>query len=254
MVRQLLANLFARGAALQGSFSQGTIDLLIPTYTGPIAAGTIFDPALLSAVVTQIKLETAGDTNTGNALRPIGVPRDIAQPLPYLVLLLELGNESLYQGTNSKIKTTASPAGNSDFQKLTENWLAAVADLDQYRCQAVIGNRRSEKKQIEEKTVKIVAEHSAMDQFNQYTIFVRGASPEVYGILKRADIGYEFQRLLGVTMRPPTAQDLRIQQMMPLQHLGLTSGHTAWMTHFVVRELRENKEDDHAEGSDVDIE
>jgi len=46
--------------------------------------------------VVQVKFETSADGKAGAALRPIGVPRDYSRPLPYLVLLLELGNEYKY--------------------------------------------------------------------------------------------------------------------------------------------------------------
>jgi hypothetical protein len=100
--RQLLANLYARGAALQCSFGQESLDLFIPTYAGSVADNATFDPAALSAVVCQVKYRTVGDKRAGDALRPIGIPRDLDQPLPYLALLLELGSTATYQETTLK--------------------------------------------------------------------------------------------------------------------------------------------------------
>jgi hypothetical protein len=105
--RQLLANLYARGAALQCSFGQQSLDLLIPTYNGSVADDEPFDPAALSAVICQVKYQTIGDKRAGDALRPIGIPRDLDQPLPYLALLLELGSSATCQETPAKIQSTA---------------------------------------------------------------------------------------------------------------------------------------------------
>jgi hypothetical protein len=212
---------------------------LIPTYTGPIAADTILDPAALSAVVVQVKYKTAGDTKAAETLRPAGVPRDLHQPLPYLALLLELGSESSYQG-HSKIKTTASPAGNVDFHTLTKNWLAACGDLANFLRHP---ENKSKTKQIKKIKEIVAAQRSAMDDYNRYAVFVRGTSSEVYGILKQAQIVAEFGTLLHATLSPPPTQDPRIQQMLPLQRLALTSGHTAWMNNFVA-EVGESEEED----------
>jgi hypothetical protein len=53
--RQLLANLWARHAALQCCFNQASLDLFIPYYTGCITGDSVFDPAALSGVVVQVK-------------------------------------------------------------------------------------------------------------------------------------------------------------------------------------------------------
>jgi hypothetical protein len=101
--RQLLANLWARGAALQCCFRQESLDLVIVTYKGSISTNAIFDTENLSAIVVQIKYQGNADTRAGRALRPIGIPRSIHRPLPYIALRMELGNQSNHQITKSKI-------------------------------------------------------------------------------------------------------------------------------------------------------
>lgn len=91
MLRNLLASLWARGVALQCSFNQKSLDLLVVTYTGSVAPLAIFDVAQLSAVVVQIKYKTQADTKAEAALRPIAIPRDTSHPLPYIAILMELG-------------------------------------------------------------------------------------------------------------------------------------------------------------------
>jgi hypothetical protein len=75
----LLANLWARHAALQCCFNQESLDLLIPTYRGSMT--DFFDPDRLSAIVVQVKNNTTCDPRAGNALWPIGIPNDLPEPL-----------------------------------------------------------------------------------------------------------------------------------------------------------------------------
>jgi hypothetical protein len=82
---------------------------MIVTYKGSVTADSIFDIENLSAVVVQIKNKDRPDTKAGPALRPLGIPRRVGRPLPYIALLMELGNESRHRKSNSKIKVTASP-------------------------------------------------------------------------------------------------------------------------------------------------
>ena len=75
----------------------------------------------------------------------------------------------------------------------------------------------------------------AVDSCNRYSISVRGASPEVYGILREADIVKEFATLLSVTMPSPSNQDRTRQHMRPLERLGVASNHTAWVSEYHLR-------------------
>jgi len=84
---QLLTNLWARHAAFQCSFNQESLGLLITTYSGDTTKDAVFDPAALSGIAIQIKYKIASDSGADDALRLIGISRDLCRPLPYLVLL-----------------------------------------------------------------------------------------------------------------------------------------------------------------------
>jgi hypothetical protein len=104
---------------------------------------------------------------------------------------------------------------------------------------------------MEEKMHNVVIEAwTEMDNFNRYTISIRGATPEVYGILKEANVVREFARLLSVTMPAPVAQDHKIEHMRPLEHLGDTSAHTDWMYEYLMP--AESTEDGKEELMDLD--
>jgi hypothetical protein len=251
--RQLLANLWARSAALQCSFNQESLDLFIVTYSGSIAPGEIFDPEMLSGVVVQVKFKIKADGKAGAALRPIGIPRDSSRPLPYLALLLELGNESAHKETNSKIEVKSQPApAAAMFQTLVDHYVAAEKDLEDHRSKRPDACRkRKGKDPMEEKMRKVVLDvRNEMDNFNWYALSVRGATPEVYGILKEANVVKEFASLLSVTMPAPVAQDHMIQHMWPLKCLGDISAHTDWMYEYLVP--AESTEDSGEELMDLD--
>ena len=234
VLRQLIANLYARGAALQCAIRQESLDLLIPKYTGSIAADAGFDPAALSGVVVQIKNKNTGDKQAGISLRPIGISRDISAPLPYLALLMELGDESVYKETRSKILTMLpSQKKDVDFRTLRNNWLTAEDDFNEYERQRKTKHMKIDKEGVKKKEAAIKA-RMAMDSYNRYAIFVRGASPEIYGILGYAGIVNEFATLLEVTKPSPAPQLNAIQHMLPLEHLAIGSGHTAWMLKYIV--------------------
>lgn len=99
-------------------------------YHGEIDSEAVFDPAMLSGVFGQIKNKNKADTAAEQVIRPIGLPRDRSQPLPYIALLLELGNESTHRTSKSKIKVTVpkSPASGV-FRQLTEDWMDTTKDL-----------------------------------------------------------------------------------------------------------------------------
>jgi hypothetical protein len=86
-------------------------------YHGNIDTKAVFDPAMLSAVFGQVKFKSKADTAAEQAIRPIGLPRDPSEPLPYLALLFELGNDSDHGAAKSKIKTTT-PTSATTFQEL----------------------------------------------------------------------------------------------------------------------------------------
>ena len=240
--RQLLANLYARGAALQCSFGQESLNLLIPTYTGSVDDSAIFDPAALSAVVCHVKYRTVGDKRAGDALRPIGIPRDPHQPLPYLALLLELGNSAGYQETQTKIQWKAAVPKDGEFRQLKDAWRVAVKDLDDYQDRSKTLKKKLDKKVIIAKKAAIEDARKEMDSCNRYSLFVRGATPDVYGILDRASIAKEFATFLKVTMPSSTPEDTACQTMRPLESFADGSAHMAWMLEYVREEPDDEKE------------
>jgi hypothetical protein len=68
------------------------MDALAAMYLGDVSPGAIFDPTLLSGLFLQIQLKVDGGES---AMRPVGIPRDLSQPLPYLVI----GNSAMRRET-----------------------------------------------------------------------------------------------------------------------------------------------------------
>jgi hypothetical protein len=201
-------------------------------YHGSVSPDAIFDPNMIGGFVLQIKNKAEAATPAEKTVRPIGIPRDLDRPLPYLTLLMELGNESVYQDTRSKIKTTASqPPSYGQLRKLTNDWTAAVDELVRYRSEPSPSEStiRKLRKDLESKQL-------AMEDCYRYSILVRGASSDVYGILAEAGIVTEFTTLLGITTSSPTPEAWAIQHMRPLKRLVDTSPYTAWMSEYVIED------------------
>ena len=207
------------------------------TYSGNVAPSETFNVAKLSEVVVQVKYKTKADTKAEPTLRPLGIHRHLSQPLPHLAILLELGSESRHQKTSTLFQVlTPSALVNGKFEDLQQKWISALQELKDYKHEKLKTRKRKGRKdaqqvQLQEALEKI---RSEMDAYNRYTISIRGASSEVYGVLKKANIETEFATLLSVTM--PLAlpmQDPTIQHMRPLNHLDLKSAHNAWMFEYV---------------------
>lgn len=224
----MLANLWARGAALQCCFNQPSIDCLIIVYFGSVSADAVFDPDLISDFVVQIKLRSEADTGAELKMRRGAIPND--PPLPYLALLMELGTDSTHQKTRSKLKSTTPESSSDDdqLQQLAEDWMSAVNQLATYR-----KGGNTTKDHIKKLREEIEAKRQAMDSCNRYSISARGGGPDTYGILKEADIVKEFATLLCVTTPSSTAEDRALQHMRPFERLEHTS-HAAWMAEYVV--------------------
>jgi len=194
-------------------------------------ASAKFDPSYLSVIAGHVKFNTTGDSKAESAIRPIGIPCDVEEPLPYLALLMELGNESDYQETRSKLKsmTPGSPLIPGIFQCLTngvavgEGWLANQSTSEDHEGIKI--------KQLQEDVEQM---QRAIDSCNRFSLSVRGSCKTVYGILTTADIADEFQTLLNVTMPPPRDQDDEIQHMRPCERLGVASEHIAWISKYRV--------------------
>jgi predicted aldo/keto reductase-like oxidoreductase len=189
-----------------------------------------FDPSRLSDITAQVKFRTTGDKKAEAAIRPIGVLRDRHQPLPYLAVLMELGTESHYKETNSKIKyATSEPPADGDFEDLCDAWDAAVKKLETYR-----KGRKPQKKTLEKLKKAANDARVAMDSCNRYSLSVRGVSEGVYGVLRSADVVKEFATLLNIIMPLPVDERSTRKHMRPLERLSATSSHTDWMLEYVV--------------------
>ena len=232
--RKLLANLWARGAALQCCFNQKAIDFTIPVYHGPVNANAMFDPSRLGGLPGQVKFKVASDPQAETLIRPFGIPRDPHHPLPYLALLMELGNESNYKGY-SKIKAT--PSGSTADGKFLELTTALATAVQEHalRLQQV-GKKKKGDAELERLKKAIGDAQLAVDSYNRYSISVRGASPKVYQVLQTANIDEAFATLLEITTLLPENQEATLQHMRPLERLGDASNHTAWMSEYVALE------------------
>ena len=199
-------------------------------YLGDVSPAAIFNPALLSGLFLQIKLKVDGDAEAELAMRPIGIPRDLSQPLPYLAILMELGTEAHYQATGSKIKLAFPPDSEQHgaFQKLTNKWVTAANDLERYQ-------QRQDRTQAQIKILKANVEEKrlAMDSCNRYFVGVRGATADTYGILTTAGVKKSFATLLKVVMPAPDGQARAIQAMRPFDRLGKSSASMAWTSEYV---------------------
>ena len=235
--RKLLANLWARGAALQCCFRQKAIDFTIPTYRceGPFETDAVFDLSCLSGVSGQVKFKVSGEPQAESRIQP-GIPRDPRDPLPYLALLMELGSEAEYQG-HGKIKATPSePTSPDKFPKLITT-LASAAEKYAVRLQQVGKNKMDPELTALKMTLNEV--QLATDMYNRYAISIRGASPQEYQILETAEIANDFASLLDITTRVSGKEKATIQHMCPLERLDDGSNHTAWMAEYVVPEAME---------------
>ena len=211
---------------MQCSRNQSSIDLFGVVYFGSVSPDALFDPDKLGGFVAQIKNQSQAATSEERTLPPIGIPRDLDLPLPYLTLVMELGNNSSFRDTGSQIMTTVpGPTSHGQLRKLVIDWEDAVDELA--RCQR---DKTVTKTGIDKLNHDIKLKRLAMEQYNRYSVFIRGASPTVYNILKEADIVNEFATLLDITMPTPTPESLISQHMRPLERLDEDSPYTAWMS------------------------
>ena len=221
---ELLANLWARGAALQCCFNQESIDQLVVVYHGAVEVGERFDPTLLSACLVQCKFRKA---TSGCNVRPIGIPRDGMEPLPYLWMLIELGTEVKHKTTQSAIEAVAGSPSGEVYSSLVSKWTQSVNELAEYEKGLKRGQKRGKDEMGDLKRQEVKTRREAMDGFERYSISVRGTS--AYKVLQAANITQEFETLLRVTIPQSDLGGDLLQQMWPLRRLGHLSGHTAWM-------------------------
>ena len=184
---------------------------------GPIGPDSIFDPSLLSVIVIQVKFKYDGDPNAELALSPLGVDRDLDEPLPYLAILMKLGCEQSFKGSKKMIKYMASgtlAAGEFRKRRMALN----VAE------QVLLNN--TEKTAIKGLKKKVYDARVYADSYNRYSISVRGASPDVYGILHSAKIVEEFETLLKVAMPSSDTEKRTTMHVRPNERMSRASHHT----------------------------
>ena len=225
-VRELLANLWSRQAALQCCFNQESIDLLIPVYMGSISEHDQFNPMMLSGIVVQVKCKVKVDTTVEQDVQPLGIARDLHAPLPYLAFAMEL-TESQHQSIDKKVNTAAWLPTNVPFSTLVQDWTTAVNAHASYKVQS-----NSDKAEANRLRAKAEEKRKLKDGYQRYSISARGAS-DVYGLLAGEKLKGALATLLQVTMPSPPDHSLELQHMRPLERLGKGSGHTDWMQSFV---------------------
>ena len=198
-------------------------------YLGDISPDAIFNPTLLSGLFLQIELKVDGDAKAESAMRPVGISRDLSQPLPYLAILMELGTEANYQATGSKMKSAVFPAPqHGAFKELTDEWVTAAEALECYQ-----GRENQTQAEIKKLKANVAKKRLAMDSCNRYFVGVRGATPDTYGILTTARVEQPFATLLKVVMPAHDGQTRTIQAMQPFDCLGQSSDSMAWTSKYV---------------------
>ncbi|KAF8510600.1 hypothetical protein JB92DRAFT_2727559 [Gautieria morchelliformis] len=235
---KLLANLWARGAALQCSFNQVSIDHLIVCYHGRTGSSAVFEPALLSGVVVQVKNQKEGDGSIEREIRPMGLPPDGTPPRAYLSLVLELGTDRVHSSTKTGLKVTLGTGSVEDYRVLAEE----LREKEQMLEEMGKEERKSleGKKKMKQLQEEIKEKEMAKVGFKRYTISIRGTSE--YGLLNKLQIKQIFEQLLGLTRgeRKEIGDEL-VEEMQPLEQFE--SRYTDWMRSYVGAE---------SDGMDVD--
>jgi hypothetical protein len=225
LTRRFLANLWSRGAILQCARNQSSIESLCVVYFGSFLPGALFDLDKLGAFILKITNKFEAANPKERSFPPVG---DLDRSLPCLTCVLELGNESCHPETHSKFKTTASgpTASHGRLRESMDRLFMTVDELDQYQ-----KSTSPTQKRIEELQQDIQLKHLEVEEYDRYSIIVRGASPKTYGILNEAGIAKEFAALLAVTMPQPDPETSVLRHMQPFGRLddSESSPHTAWM-------------------------
>jgi hypothetical protein len=222
--------------------NQESLDLQIVTYKGSIAPDAVFNIKNLSVSIIQIKNKFSADANALRLLRPVGLARDLYEPLPYLAIVMELGTDTPYQGHEGPIRITVSSGGPKDtFQALWVAWERALGELEKWT--EAKKAKKAKKGQMKKLIDNVKTTRAAVDGHNRYTVNIRGASDTTYGLLKKANIVTQFATLIKVTMPSPTATEDALQHMRPLERLGKDSAYTAWMTDYGEGETTDSEDD-----------
>ena len=192
-------------------------------YNGDMKSDADFDPSMLSGVFGQVKFRSKSDKTAEQAgIRPFRLARDVLAPLPYLALILELGDNS---GSNLEVSIPEYNA--EEFEICKREWEDAVKAVEERKKRRVhLGNNS-------ESVVKnMINKRMKMDGCNRFSISVRGTS--CYGILNKLQLARQFKSLVDFTFPLPNEQD---QHMRPLERLG--GEHTAWMSKYAERDSEE---------------
>ncbi|TDL16897.1 hypothetical protein BD410DRAFT_886367 [Rickenella mellea] len=221
---KLLANLWARGGALQCCFLQASMDFLIPIYHGNLNES--FNPKLFSGVQGQVKFRDNYDKIAERNIRPLGIPRPTTprdlnkpMPLPYLALLMELGTDSKDSQANTPIHARVFPdVTQDDYKRFLTNLEIAQTGL------------KNATTQVAQSAAKKVLKRAQQDVDNveRLAISVYGATSKAYKILETAGIAKEFHVFLNVVTSARHAAEQHAV-MKPLRSLDPKSNYNQWM-------------------------
>ena len=209
---------------------------------GSMESNEEFDPNRLSAIFGQVKFKIDGDSRSGEEIRPIGLARSPHQPLPYLAVLMELGNESNYLETTSKIKvTTPEPLVEGTFEDLSKEFDEAQVAYNKYRA---LPKKQRKREVLEKKKSRMHRTRRARDSCNRYSLSIRSACADVYGVLRKAEMTTPFDTLIGISK--PLAYDVNstLLHMRPMERLGPESKGLEWMREYDVQDDDDMSVDD----------
>ncbi|KAF8329739.1 uncharacterized protein EI90DRAFT_1339440 [Cantharellus anzutake] len=214
--RKLLSNLWARGAILQCYFNQISIDFLCPIYLGSVLPEDIFDSDRLSGLVVQVRFNDEGEVNAQREMEPARIIRDSDDPLPYLVLLMELSTTSQHRDSldaiNDRIKIIPPDyCTRADYERLTGEHEKAFQKLSQHQVQ-----HPQDKKGAQELKAEVESKQLEKEHYNRYVITARA---NTYPILDEAEIAWDFRNLLQIVKPQLAPLDIAAGHMRPLEHL-----------------------------------
>lgn len=175
---------------------------------------------MLSAIIVQVKYKAKADTMVENEIRPLGIARDLHNPLPYVAFLIELGNESRHRQTGTKVKSTAWEKSSRSYSELVQDWMDALNRLKTCKAQ-----ERPNKSRVDALKKEVEMKRSNMECYKRYSISARGAS-DAYGISQMEQVQDALQTLLHVALPSPPGNSTTLKRMRPLGRLGDAPGYT----------------------------
>jgi hypothetical protein len=219
--------LWIRGAALQLSHNQESVDFLAVAYTGKLEEP--FDRTKLIGIEFRLKLVADAAANVLHTVRPFGIRRGGPDPAPYLVIYLDLGSDSIIAASKSLVHLEAwSPPD----PKEPGFWTYLELETERDDIQLAIDETRDkdEKKRLKKLAGEVEAK---MDAWGCYGIHVRGCKSTTYGLLGRSEeLKIEFETFMSLCTPQPDAWGSYAQHMQPFVHLGVKKAHKAFMNRF----------------------